>query len=208
MQAEWRKIGPVARKNSDAVWKRFSEGCNYFYQQRKTATAAVRQEENANLAAKRAIIAALKAIDVEETERNQAINQVRELQKQWNNTGHVPFRHKDILYNEYRQAVDALYQSLDMRQQQARMSNFEDQLAEIDSDKSKLQRERERLSRAYEAKRNELNTAENNLGFFNVKSTAGNSMIRDMERRIKRLREDIELIAQKISAVNQKMKQD
>lgn len=206
LQAEWKKIGPVARKNSDAIWQRFNETCNYFYRQRKQETAAVRQEENANLAAKRAIIAALKDIDLDETERQQAVNQVRELQKQWNQTGHVPFRQKDALYAEYRQIVDKLYETLNMHRQQARMSNYEDQLAGMDSDQAKLLRERERLSRAYEAKKNELNTAENNMGFFNVKSSEGSSLVRDMERRIKRLREDLEIIAQQISAVNQKLK--
>jgi len=93
-----------------------------------------------------------------------------------------------------------------MHRQQARMSSFEEQLAGMDADKAKLMRERERLSRAYEGKKNELNTAENNLGFFNVKSSEGSSLVRDMERRIKRLREDLELIAQQISAVNQKLK--
>ena len=93
-----------------------------------------------------------------------------------------------------------------MHRQQARMSNYEDQLAGMDSDQAKLLRERERLSRAYEAKKNELNTAENNMGFFNVKSSEGSSLVRDMERRIKRLREDLEIIAQQISAVNQKLK--
>lgn len=206
LQAEWKKIGPVARKNSDAIWQRFNEACNYFYRKRKQETAAVRQEENANLAAKRAIIAALKDIDLDETERQQAVNQVRELQKQWNQTGHVPFRQKDALYAEYRQIVDKLYETLNMHRQQARMSNYEDQLAGMDSDQAKLLRERERLSRAYEAKKNELNTAENNMGFFNVKSSEGSSLVRDMERRIKRLREDLEIIAQQISAVNQKLK--
>lgn len=205
LQAEWRKIGPVARKNSDAVWQRFNDGCNYFYQQRKKETSAQRQEENANLAAKRAIIEALKGIDAEEAERNQAIGEVRELQKQWNQTGHVPFRQKDALYAEYRQIVDSLYKALDMRHQQARMNNFEEQLADMTSDQGRMLRERDKLSRAYEAKKNELNTAENNLGFFKVKSSEGNSMVRDMERRIKRLREELELIAQKISAVNKQM---
>lgn len=206
LQAEWRKIGPVARKNSDIVWQRFNEACNYFYQQRKQETAAVRQEENANLAAKRAIVSALKAINLDETERGEAISQVRELQKQWNATGHVPFRQKDAIFSEYRQICDKLYGQLDMHRQQARMAGFEEQLAGMDADKAKLMRERERLSRAYESKKNELNTAENNMGFFNVKSSEGNSLMRDMERRIKRLREDLELIAQQISAVNQKLK--
>ncbi len=206
LQAEWRKIGPVARKNSDAVWQRFNDACNYFYKQRKQENAAVRQEENANLAAKRAVVAALKAIDLDETERTEAIRQVRELQKQWSAVGHVPFRQKDALFSEYRQVCDKLYGQLDMHRQQARMSSFEEQLAGMDADKAKLMRERERLSRAYEGKKNELNTAENNLGFFNVKSSEGSSLVRDMERRIKRLREDLELIAQQISAVNQKLK--
>ena len=151
-------------------------------------------------------MAALKAIDLDETERTEAIRQVRELQKQWSAVGHVPFRQKDALFSEYRQVCDKLYGQLDMHRQQARMSSFEEQLAGMDADKAKLMRERERLSRAYEGKKNELNTAENNLGFFNVKSSEGSSLVRDMERRIKRLREDLELIAQQISAVNQKLK--
>lgn len=205
LQAEWRKVGPVARKQSDAIWQRFQTACNFFYEARKKQNAAVRQEENANLAAKRAIIEALRAIDPEEAERNQAVAQVRELQNQWNKTGHVPFRQKDAVFAEYRQVVDALYSALNMRQQQARMAGYQEQLEGMDADSAKLMRERERLSRAYETKKTEIQTAENNLGFFKFRSSDGNSMLRDMERRIDRLREDLEMIARKISAVNEKL---
>ncbi len=201
-QGDWRKIGSVSNKVSDSIWRRFVEACNYFYDERKRRNTAVRQEENANLAAKRAVITALQNINPEEMDRNEAINQVRELQTQWNNTGHVPFRRKDALYAEYRQIIDTLYSQLNMRRDRARMSNFEERLSELGSDESRLLHERDRLSRAYETKKTELKTIENNMGFFNVKSAAGNSMMRDMERRIKRVREEMELLAGKISAVN------
>lgn len=205
LQAEWRKIGSVAHKNAESIWRRFIETCNYLYDIRKKETTAQRHEENANYAIKRGIVDELKAINLDEMDRNAAIGKVRELQKKWNQTGHVPFRQKDALQNDYRQIVDTLYKTLDMRHQQARMSNFEEQLADMTSDQGRMIREREKLQRAYEAKKNELNTAENNMGFFNVKSSAGSSMLRDMERRIKRLREDLELIAQKITALNKQL---
>jgi hypothetical protein len=205
LQAEWKKIGSVARKHSDAIWERFTKACNYFFEERKRRNQSQRQEENANLAAKRAVIDALKKIDTEEVEREEAISQVRELQAQWQKIGHVPYRQKDSLFAEYREVVDALYNSLNMKQSRARISNFEGKMNDLGSDGNKLGKERDRLVRALEARKAELNTCENNLGFFNVKSSAGNSMLQEMERKIKRLREDIAEIQQKIAVVDEKL---
>jgi hypothetical protein len=205
LQAEWKKVGSVSRKHSDAVWERFTKACNYFFEERKRQNSAIRQEENANLAAKRAIIEALRAINVDELEREDALKQVKELQAQWQTIGHVPFRQKDIIFAEYREVADELYGKLDVRNNRRRMNNFQEQISDISGDDNKLSRERDRLYRQYEAKKTELKTAENNLGFFNVKSSEGNFMVKEMERRIKKIGEEMQMLEEKIALINEKM---
>jgi chromosome segregation ATPase len=187
------------------VWERFTKACNYFFEERKRQNSAIRQEENANLAAKRAIIEALRAINVDELEREDALKQVKELQAQWQTIGHVPFRQKDIIFAEYREVADELYGKLDVRNNRRRMNNFQEQISDISGDDNKLSRERDRLYRQYEAKKTELKTAENNLGFFNVKSSEGNFMVKEMERRIKKIGEEMQMLEEKIALINEKM---
>ena len=128
--------------------------------------------------------------------------QVKELMAQWQQVGHVPYREKDKVYEAYRTKVDDLYKRFDMRGSQARMNNFEDSVNEMSGDENKLYRERERLMRNYEQKRNELNTYENNLGFFNSKSKSGDTMLRDLERKIQRIKEDLATLEQKIKVID------
>lgn len=202
LQAEWRTVGTVARKHSDAIWERFTKACNVLYARRKARNTAQRQEENANLAAKRAIVEALRTIDLDTEEREEAIRKVKELQSQWNSIGHVPYGRKDALMAEYRAEADRLYEGLNMRRRKADMNRYTQNLSQMGNDESKLNSERQRLQRALENKRAELQTAENNMGFFAVKSSQGGSMIREMEKRIDRLRADIEEISAKIAAVD------
>lgn len=197
MQTEWKTIGSVPRRQSDAVWQRFTEACNYFFDRRKKETAGRRKEENDNLAAKRDVIERLKAIPAD-IERKDGIEQVRALQAEWQNIGHVPFRMKDKLYEEYRSACDALFDSFDHRESRNRISRYEGRLDSIKGDDRQMGRERDRLLRAIEGKRQELATYENNLGFFNVKSSAGNSMVKDIERKCARIKEEIREIEEKI----------
>lgn len=204
LQAEWKKIGSVARKHSDAVWQRFITACNYFFDARKKQNAAIRQEETANLAAKREIVATLKAIPTY-TEHNEAVKLVKELQTKWGTIGHVPYKMKDKLYEEYREALKVAYETFDIKEVKAKINNFEGQIESISGDENKLYRERERLLRAYEQKRNELKTFENNLGFFNIKSSAGNSMLKEMERRTQRIKDDMALIEKKIELIDSKI---
>lgn len=201
LQKEWKTIGAVAKKHSDVVWKRFLAACDYFFEEKKKKTSGVRQTEHANLKLKKEIIAQLGEI-AEDTPREDAIKQVKELMAQWQQVGHVPYREKDKVYEAYRTKVDELYKSFDMRGSQARMNNFEDSVNEMSGDENKLYRERERLMRSYEQKRNELNTYENNLGFFNSKSKSGDTMLRDLERKIQRIKEDLATLEQKIKVID------
>jgi len=200
LQAEWKKIGSVPRKHSDAIWERFSKACNHFFDEKKKAMAEQRKEENANLAAKREIIAALKALTAEtsEADHEEAVKTVHQLQSKWGTIGHVPYKMKDKLYDEYREAMDKAYEVFDIKKTRARMANFERELKEMEGDDNKLNRERERLQRVLDAKRNDLATYENNMGFFNVKSKSGSGLLKDMERKMARLREEISEVQNKI----------
>lgn len=201
LQAEWKKIGSVPRKQSDAIWQRFQTACNYFFDERKKLNSAKRDEENANLEAKRAVIAKLKELPLD-GDRREVIGQVKELQGEWQKIGFVPFKLKDKVYAEYREVCDALYGAYEARENKARMSNFRERVSELKDGGHKLDRERDKLLRAYESRKAELKTIENNMGFFNVKSSAGNSMVREMENKIKRLKEDMAQIEQKIAILD------
>lgn len=204
LQKEWKTIGPVDKKYSDAVWKRFLEACDYFFEQRKKATSGTRKSEHANLKAKQEIIESLKAID-ENQKREDAIKKVRELMAQWQQIGHVPFKEKDKVYEAYRAVVNELYDKLDMKENRAQMANFANSIEEIGNDENRLYRERERLTRAYEQKRNELKTYENNLGFFNVKSKGGNSLLHDTERKMQRIKDELASLQEKIKIIDSKL---
>ena len=199
LQKEWKTIGTVAKKQSDAVWQRFQKACDTFFEARKRNQSEGRSEEQANLKAKREIIEALKAIGAD-TPRAEAMPKVKELQARWQEIGHVPFREKDKIYDEYRALCDAFYSRA--RRDGAGASRFEDVVKEMSGDAAKLRRERDRIVRAYEIKRNELKTYENNLGFLSSKSKSGDSMVREMERRIQRIKDDLAAIEQKIALID------
>lgn len=201
LQAEWKSIGSVPRKVSDELWKRFTTACNYFFDERKRLNKERHQEENENLEKKRAIIEKLLALP-KDGERQEVMPQVKALQAEWQEIGFVPFKLKDKIFTEYRQACDALYSAYNTREARQRMANFQNRVSELKGDGNKIVRERDRLARIVESRRTELKTIENNMGFFMVKSSAGNSMVKDMENKIKRLKDDIEELEQKISMLD------
>lgn len=198
LREEWKKVGSAGRRHSDEVWQRFTSACNAVFDRRKAENGDRRKEENANLEAKRVVIAKLKELPLD-MDRRELLPQVRELQDQWNAIGHVPFKLKDELRAEYRAICDKIYGSLDERQSRSSMKRFEQKIEDIKDDDAKVKKERDYLARQLETKRNDLKTYRNNMGFFNVKSNAGNSMMKDLERKIRQIEQDIEQIQQKLS---------
>ncbi len=202
LQKEWKTIGTVPKKHSDSIWHRFQTACDAFFESRKANLNESRAAEQVNLKAKREIIAALKEIPLD-SNRAETMPKVKELQAKWQTIGHVPMREKDKLYDEYRAACDALYNRLG--RDRGGRSRFEDVINEMGADQQKLYRERERILRAFEIKRNELKTYENNLGFLSSKSKSGDSMVREMERRIQRIKDDLASIEEKIKLIDSKL---
>ena len=200
LQAEWKTIGTVRRKQADEVWKRFCDAIDAFQAVRRKYLGAQRSEENDNLKIKQEIVEQLKAIS-EDAERREVIGTIRELQDKWQATGHVPFKHKEAVNFAYRAELKRLFSAFDARESRNRMRRFEGEVKRMDGDKGSLSREREKLQRAIDARENEIKTIQNNLGFFTVKSTAGSSMLKDFDRKIEKLREEIAELRQKLALI-------
>ena len=200
LQRRWKTIGSVPKKRSDEVWKRFQEACDFFFEQKKRDLSQSRKSEQENLRAKRALTASLKEIAAD-APRQEVVAAIKDAQARLNEIGHVPFREKDKVYEEFRAVINELYKVHDLKDTRANFARFENSINEM-SDSGKLSRERERLARVLETKRSELTTYQNNLGFFNFKSTSGSSMLRDIERKTQRIRDDIADLEKKIALID------
>ncbi|MDD7343300.1 MAG: DUF349 domain-containing protein [Bacteroidales bacterium] len=204
LQKEWKTIGPVVKKHSNAVWKRFHTACDHFFDANKKKVSGVHAVEHANLKSKNEIVASINAlVEQEDADAAEAAKQVRELMAKWQEVGHVPYKEKDKAYEAYRAAVDKAYDKFDMKATRARLANFESSIAKMGSG-DKVQRERERLVRTYEQRSSELKTYENNLGFLSARSKAGNTIVKEMERKIAKIKEDLAMLEKKIKVIDEK----
>ena len=203
LQKEWKTVGPVVKKHSDAVWKRFIAACGAFFEEKKKQNVNIHSVEHENLKQKKEIIAQIKAI-FEDENKDDAPAKVRQLMKQWQEVGHVPYKEKDKIYAEYKALIDKAFEELDMKANKARMANFANSIKQM-GDSNKVYHERERLVRAYEMKSQELKTYENNFGFFNAQSKSGNSLLKEMERKIAKIKDEISILEQKIKMIDEKL---
>lgn len=203
LQKEWKTIGPVAKKHSDAVWKRFIGACDYFFEQKNKATSSQRTEEVENQAKKEEVIKRMAALEASGTSDEATAEQVRALMKEWNSIGFVPFKEKDRLYKEFHGLVDKLFDRLHMSATEKRLSSVRTE----GNKESNLYRDRERLVRTYEGLKNDIQTYENNLGFLNSSSKKGNTLVADITRKIERLKKDMELVLNKIKAIDESLKE-
>jgi len=203
LQKEWKTIGPVAKKYSDELWKRFIAACDYFFEQKNKSTSGQRNAESENLAKKKELIAKISAFEKSEN-NNESVATLRALMAEWNTIGHVPFKEKDKVYKEYRDAVDKQFETLNVDATNRRMDNFRSNLKDISGKgENKLYREREKLMRAYEHLKSEIATYENNIGFFTSSSKKGGGLIKEMERKIESLKDESKLIEQKINLIDE-----
>ena len=202
LQKEWKTIGMVPKRLGDQLWKEFLDACNHFFEARNAANAGTRNEERANLAKKREIIEQLRQI-AESDEAGDAQEQVNELVSEYNEVGHVPYREKDKLYEEYRAVLDKLYKEFNITVQRRRMNNFRQNLRNVaEKGANALDNERTRMMRRYENLKQEIQTYENNLGFLNVSSKKGSSLIDEMNRKVQKLKDELALIKEQIKAID------
>ena len=201
LQKEWKTIGMVPKKVGDQLWAEFVAACNKFFAARNAATAGTRNEEQQNLDRKKEIIAKLKELLDSTADNVQAT--LQQLIDEYGKIGHVPFKEKDKLFKEYHKVVDALYKQLNISASKQRLDNFKSSIKSMAKQgEDMLDNERGRLMRRYEQLKSEITTYENNLGFLNASSKKGNSLIDEMNRKVNKLKDDLELIRQKIKAID------
>ena len=201
LQKEWKSVGTVPKKQGDRLWNEFLAACNHFFEARNHATSGTRNEERANLEKKRGIIAQLKELLEEAAEGVQ--EKVKELTEQYDAVGHVPFKEKDKLYKEYHDVLDMIYKKLNINMSKRRLDKFKNNLKNVaEKGVDALDNERARLMRRYESLKQEIQTYENNLGFLNASSKKGNSLIDEMNRKVQKLKDDMNLVREKIKAID------
>lgn len=205
MQKEWKEIGAIPRKFADTLWNRFTQACDHFFEEKKKANSSVNEEQKANLEQKRALIAQLRELN-ESEEKGQLVAKAKEIQKQWNAIGHVPFREKDKVYEAYREQMDKIYKGQSEDTARRRLKNFKNNLAsKMEEGASSIAVERAKMMRAYENMKTEIMTYENNLGFLTSSTAKGNSLVDTMRKKVEKLRAELALLSEKIRAVDEQM---
>lgn len=203
IQKEWKTIGAVPRKYSDAIWKQFVTACDYFFEQKNSNTSSQKEEEVANLAKKKEIIEKVNALS-EQTDLADPMATLRELMDEWHQVGFVPFKEKDKIYKEYQAALDAQFDRLKMDKSERRLQSFKsnvDDIAKSERPKGRLFRERDKLMHQFNKVKSDLQTYENNMGFLSI-SKGASGLLKDMEHKIQDLKNELELIAQKIETID------
>ena len=201
LQKEWKTIGMVPKKLGDQLWEEFLGACNKFFEARNAQGADQRNEERQNLEKKQQVIERLKKAAEEAGDNLQAT--VQQLVEEYNSIGHVPFKEKDKLYKQYHEVLDKLYKELNINVAKRRLNKFKDNLKQVaERGEAALDTERARLMRQYETIKQEVQTYENNLGFLTASSKKGNSLIEEMNRKIQKLKDDMQLVKEKIKAID------
>ena len=205
LQKEWKTVGMVPKKIGDQLWQEFLGACNKFFEARNAAGAGQRNEEHANLEKKKSIIEQLKALAENAAEATK--EKVQALTEEYNKVGHVPYKEKDKLYEAYHEVLDRIYKELNISTKRRRLNDFKANIKNVAKrGEEALDNERGRLARRFEQLKQEIQTYENNLGFLNASSKKGNSLIDEMNRKVQHLRDDLELVRQKIKAIDEENK--
>ena len=201
LQKEWKTVGVVPRKQGELLWKDFLDACNKFFEARNKANAGTRNTEHSNLAKKRDVVAKLK--DLLENPVENVQQALQKLTEEYNSIGHVPFKEKDNIYKEYHEVLDKIYKDLHISNAKRRLDNFKNNLKNVaEKGSDALDNERGRLLRRYDQLRSDITTYENNLGFLNAASKKGNSLVEEMNRKVQKLKDELELVKNKIKAID------
>lgn len=194
LQQEWKNIGPVNRKNSNAIWERFRAACNAFFTAKEEAVGGERAIEKANLDKKHEILKKLQELKDNVSEATP--DQIRALMNEWKEVGHVPFKEKDKLFKAYQEKIDFFFENLDMKvRQQARNAR-----QKAEKVRNVVENDRQKLTRQYETLTRELKTYENNLGFLSFGGKGGmNPLLAQMEQKKEAIKEQINEIVEKLN---------
>lgn len=202
LQEEWKSVGSVDRKQSDLIWQRFRTACNSIFERRREQIGEKKSTEAANLVAKQQVLASLKAIYEETEETGDSIRRTRKLQDEWRSIGFVPYNQKEALNEEYRDIISKLTDKLNMGSRRDR--NSSNAARRFNANKINEANPKSSIMDLIRIRKNDLQTYENNLGFFNVKSSAGNSIVRELQNKIERIKNEISELQARLKELDEK----
>ena len=203
IQKQWKEIGPVPRKHSDTVWKRFRAACDYFFEKKSEHFSDVDTEQVDNLKLKEELIEEVKNFKSKgKVEEN--LKSLKEFQRRWTEIGHVPFKKKDDVQNRFREAVNNLYDDLNIDDDKRNLLKFKSKMAsfsESNRGQNKMRFEREKYMNKLKQLENDLVLLDNNVGFF-AKSKNAESLIADVKNKIELTKQKIETLKEKIRVID------
>ncbi|WP_300284473.1 DUF349 domain-containing protein [uncultured Alistipes sp.] len=202
LQKKWKEIGPVSRRHSDAVWKRFRAACDRFFERKSAHFSAIDSQYEENLAKKRQLLEELRNFAVEEREKG--FEALKELQRRWSETGFVPIKQKEAVQNEYRKLVDDIFARLRGSERERHLERFRGKITSMASEGGndrRMRHERDRLYNKLKQLEADVALLENNIGFF-AKSKNAEAMIRDVNEKITRSREEMATLVEKINLID------
>ena len=199
LQEEWKTIGPVPKRHADKIWKRFRAACDTFFTRKNEHFSGRRTEEEANLAAKKALIEEIKAFELS-SNRNENMDAIKAFQKRWIEIGYVPMKHKDAINKEYRGLIDGLFDMMRKNQNEASTNEFREMMETWKDDPNagdRVRKEGNKLQTRIQKLREEIAVLENNIGFF---SNSKNSelMRAEYEKKINKAKEDLKVLEEKL----------
>ena len=198
LQQDWKEIGPVNRKNSNAIWERFRSACNAFFDAKEKAVGDERSVEKVNLEKKLEILEKLSQL--KDNVADATPDQVRALMNEWKEVGHVPFKEKDKLFKAYQEQVDFFFENLDMKSRPQSRGNRQ----KGEKSRNVPENDRARLMRQYDTLTRELKTYENNLGFLSFGNKGGkNPLLAQMEQKMEGIKKQISEIVEKINNLDE-----
>ena len=200
LQKKWKEIGPVSRRHSDAVWKRFRTACDHFFERKAAHFSEIDSQYEENLSKKRELIEELKNFSVEE--RDKGFEAIKELQRRWAEIGFVPIKQKDAIQSEYRSLVDDIFARLRGSERERHMERFRGKLSSLsEGGDRRIRHERDRLYNKMKQLEADIALLENNIGFFS-KSKNAEGMIRDVNDKIERAKQEMATIIEKINLID------
>ena len=204
LQKRWKEIGPVARRHSDAVWKRFRAACDHFFERKAAHFSTIDTQYEENLKQKQALLEELKAFVEREDMANDGFETLKEMQRRWSEIGFVPIKQKDAIQSEYRKVVDAAFAKLRGNEKERHLERFKGKLQSLSSEGNndrRIRHERDRLYNKMKQLEADIALLENNIGFFS-KSKNAESMIRDVNEKIAKAKQEMETIIEKINLID------
>lgn len=203
LQKRWKEIGPVPRKHSDELWKRFRAACDYFFNNKSQHFAQIDNKYGDNLIAKEQLIAEIESYQLlDNVEDN--LNALKEFQRRWTEIGYVPIQQKEAIQKRYRDAVNKHFESLKIDESKRNLLKFRTRLDGVQGNprqENKVRMERDKLFNRLRQIENDITLWENNIGFF-AKSKNAEQMIKDVERKIEKGKEEMKLLEEKIKMID------